>query len=175
MNLNLDVGEHEMMSTHFFVHPDFDACLIRTAEDISKHVQWAPFLVKDLNVEDYEGARCWNAGWGSEANDNIWATNLQSIGINLLGRKTCQQHSFWKKLYENEICGVVAPVSSGMYKTALNQYGNHVAAGGKETCNGDFGGPLLCDIGGKNTLVGINSRGYEECGTEGEETTDGPN
>ena len=55
----------------------------------------------------------------------------------------------------------------GLYATDLNQYGNHVTAGNKETCNGDFGGPLLCDIGGKNTLVGINSRGYEECGTEG--------
>ena len=102
-----------MLTTHWHIHPDFDACLIRTAEDISEHVQWAPYLRNDTNIENYEGARCWNVGWGSNANDNNWATVLQSIGLNLLGRKTCQQYSYWKKLYDNEICGVVAPITSG--------------------------------------------------------------
>ena len=71
--------------------------------------------------------------------------------------------SFWKNLYENEICGVNAPTEN----TSVNGYGYHVVAGGKETCSGDYGSPLLCDINGDITLIGVNSRGYDECGAEG--------
>ena len=71
--------------------------------------------------------------------------------------------SYWSNLYEDEICAVFAPTES----TAVNGYGYHVVAGGKETCDGDEGSPLLCDIDGEVTLVGINSRGYDRCGVEG--------
>ena len=71
--------------------------------------------------------------------------------------------SYWSNLYENEICAVSAPTET----TGINRYGYHVVAGGKETCDGDDGAPLLCDIGGQNTLVGVNSRGYDQCGAEG--------
>ena len=71
--------------------------------------------------------------------------------------------SFWTNLYDNEICAVSAPTET----TVINGYGYHVVAGGKETCAGDNGSPLLCDINGDITLVGVNSRGYEECGAEG--------
>ena len=72
--------------------------------------------------------------------------------------------SYWSNLYENEICAVSAPTES----TSVNGYGYHVVAGGKETCDGDEGSPLLCDIDDKVTLVGINSRGYDKCGVEGQ-------
>ena len=71
--------------------------------------------------------------------------------------------SYWTNLYDNEICAVSAPTDT----TSINGYGYHVVAGGKETCAGDNGSPLLCDINGDITLVGVNSRGYEECGAEG--------
>ena len=120
-------------------------------------------LFQNLDIKSYEGARCWNAGWGSSSNDGAWATNLESIGVNLLGKLTCQMRSFWRNLYENEICAVSKPTET----TQVNGYGYHVVSGGKETCSGDNGAPLLCDIDGVNTLVGINSRGYDQCGAEG--------
>ena len=92
-----------------------------------------------------------------------WASNLESIGVNLLDKLTCQMRSYWSNLYENEICAVSAPTEI----TGVNGYGYHVVAGGKETCAGDNGSPLLCDINGDITLVGVNSRGYGECGAEG--------
>ena len=92
-----------------------------------------------------------------------WASNLESIGVNLLDKLTCQMRSFWTNLYENEICAVSAPTE----RTRVNGYGYHVVAGGKETCAGDNGSPLLCDIDDRITLVGVNSRGYGECGAEG--------
>ena len=118
---------------------------------------------QNLDLKSYEGARCWNLGWGKAEINGVWATNLESIGVNLLDKVTCQMRSFWKNLYENEICAVSAPTKS----TKVNGYGYHVVAGGKGTCTGDFGAPLLCDIDGVNTLVGINSRGYDKCGEQG--------
>ena len=44
----------------------------------------------------------------------------------------------------------------------------HVTAGGKETCHGDYGAPLICDIDGTATLVGVHSIGdLTECGLDG--------
>ena len=155
--------EREIISTHFHIHPDFDACLIRTAPDISDIIDDIPCIHSDFNITAHEGARCWNPGWGSEAMDGAWATNLETIGVNLLGKTNCQQRSYWSNLFENEICAVGAPTED----TSVNDYGYHVVNGGKETCGGDFGAPLLCDIDGIITLVGVNSRGYTECGIEG--------
>ena len=43
-----------------------------------------------------------------------------------------------------------------------------MTAGGKETCQGDFGAPLICDIDGTATFIGINSDGdMTECGLIG--------
>ena len=44
----------------------------------------------------------------------------------------------------------------------------HVTAGGKETCHGDYGAPLICDIDGTATLVGVHSIGdLTQCGLDG--------
>ena len=84
-----------------------------------------------------------------------WSSNLKSIGVNLLDGISCKLRSFWPNLYENEICAVSSPTDT----TKVNGYGYHVVAGGKGACSGDYGSPLLCDIDGRITLVGINSRG----------------
>ena len=41
-----DDEEHEIISTLFHIHKDLDACLIRTAADISENVDQTPCLVK---------------------------------------------------------------------------------------------------------------------------------
>ena len=118
---------------------------------------------QNLDIKANEGARCWNPGWGSDTMNGGWASNLESIGVNLLDKLTCQLRSYWPNLYKDEICAVSAPTET----TGVNGYGYHVVAGGKETCAGDNGSPLLCDINGDIILVGVNSRGYDECGAEG--------
>ena len=121
------------------------------------------YLFQNLDISSNNGARCWNPGWGSSSMKGEWASNLEIIGVNLLDKLTCQMRSYWTNLYDNEICAVSAPTDT----TSINGYGYHVVAGGKETCAGDNGSPLLCDINNDITLVGVNSRGYEECGVEG--------
>ena len=41
-----DDQEHQIISTLFHVHQDFDVCLIRTAADISEIVDTIPCLIK---------------------------------------------------------------------------------------------------------------------------------
>ena len=38
--------EHEIISTLFYIHKDLDACLIRTAEDISNTIDQTPCIKK---------------------------------------------------------------------------------------------------------------------------------
>ena len=159
-----------MRTIHRHMHPDYDACLIRTSpdEDMSEFVKRAPFITENLSIDQFEGARCWNPGLSGETNGRI--TYIEPVGLNLLGKRTCQQYSYWKNLHENEICGAKKPIPInviGSEATSKNSYGNHVVPAGDEPCLNDFGGPLLCDINGKNTLVGIKSRGFEDCVTEG--------
>ena len=99
------------------------------------------------------GARCWNPGWGSGSMNGEWASHLESIRVNLLDKLTCQMRSYWLNLYDNEICAVSPPTET----TSINGYGYHVVAGGKDTCSGDNGSPLLCDINGDINLVGVSS------------------
>ena len=65
----------------------------------------------------------------------------------------CTDHSFWE-VKDGHICAGLPPNDS----TPMQGW-KHVTAGGKETCQGDFGAPLICDIAGTVTLIGINSDG----------------
>ena len=59
---------------------------------------------KDLDISSYEGAKCWNPGWGSKTKTGEWASHLESIGVNLLDKLTCKMRSYWANLYKDEIC-----------------------------------------------------------------------
>ena len=79
-----------------------------------------------------------------------------------MSREYCTDHSFWE-IEEGYICAGMPPNDSTP-KTGWK----HVTAGGKETCQGDFGAPLICDIDGTATFIGINSDGdMTECGLAG--------
>ena len=96
-----DNDEQEITSTIFHIHKDLDACLIRTVTDMSKIVDNVPCRSPTLDIWAFEGAKCWNPGWGSATMNGDWATNLESIGVNLLGKRNCQQRSFWSNLFDN--------------------------------------------------------------------------
>ena len=67
----------------------------------------------------------------------------------------------------NEICESVFP-----YNWKITE--NHVCAGYNDgnfphSCEGDSGGPLICNVAGRATLVGITSFGSDEdCGKKHE-------
>ena len=94
--------------------------------------------------------------------DRVFSNQLQSIGINLMSQGFCSDHSFWE-VEDGYLCAGLPPNDS----TPMTGW-KHVTAGGKGTCQGDFGAPLICDIDGTATFIGINSDGdLTECGLAG--------
>ena len=70
-----------------------------------------------------------------------------------MSQQYCTDHSFWQ-VRSGYLCAGLPPSDS----TPMTGW-KHVTAGGKGTCQGDFGAPLICDIDGSATLVGIYSDG----------------
>ena len=149
-------------SNTFYVHSNLDSCLIRIERDLSQQMVQMPCLPNHIDINKFNGAACWNAGWGTAEIDGIYSDELQSIGVNLMSREYCTDHSFWE-VEEDYMCAGLPPNDS----TPMTGW-KHVTAGGKGTCQGDFGAPLICDIDGTATFIGIHSDGdMTECGQAG--------
>ena len=81
-----------------------------------------------------------------------------------MSQKYCTAHSFWE-VEDGYMCSGLPPNDSTPFTT--NGW-KHVTAGGKGTCFGDYGAPLICDIDGTATLMGVYSKGdLTECGLPG--------
>ena len=157
--------DEAFFSNTFYSHPKLDACLIRVEKDMTTdyNVDLIPCMPDNINnIDKYNGAACWNAGWGTPQLDELYLNDMHSIGLNLMSRSYCTDHSFWE-VEKDYMCGGLPPNKS----TPMNGW-KHVTAGGKETCHGDYGAPLICDIDGTAILIGVNSLGdLTECGLDG--------
>ena len=158
-----------IQSNTFYIHSNvksrLDSCLIRVETDLSMNTNTIPCLPNNIDINMYNGAACWNAGWGTAEIDGVYSDELQSVGINLMSRDYCVDHSFWEteQLKDGYMCAGLPPNDS----TPMTGW-KHVTAAGKETCQGDFGAPLICDIDGTAIIIGINSDGdLNECGQAG--------
>ena len=69
-----------------------------------------------------------------------------------MSREYCTDHSFWE-VENGSICAGLPPTNS----TPMTGW-KHVTAGGKGTCQGDFGATLICDIDGTATFIGEDER-----------------
>ncbi|KAM6328489.1 granzyme A-like [Alca torda] len=97
------------------------------------------------------GTICSVAGWGQTHNQLKQSSDtLREVNVTVISRKTCNDNKHYKKkplITDNMIC-------AGATK------------GGKDSCHGDSGGPLIC----KNVVRGITAFGKKNrCGT-----VDGP-
>ena len=135
-------------SNTFYLHSNLDSCLIRIEADLSSQMAQIPCYKSRIDISKYNGAACWNAGWGTAEIDGEYSNQLQSIGVNLMSQEYCTDHSFWE-IEENHLCAGLPPNNS----TQMTGW-KHVTAGGKGTCQGDFGAPLICDIDGTATFIG---------------------
>ncbi|XP_051005629.1 kallikrein-2-like [Acomys russatus] len=86
------------------------------------------------------GSQCLASGWGSiNPDESIEARTLQCVDLNLMSNDACKM-VYLQKVTEFMLC-------------AGHQ------GGGKDTCMGDSGGPLICD----GMLQGIVSAGGDPC------------
>ena len=125
-------------------------------------------------MEDLQGFRCWALGWGQTQQwsngdgDKDYSTNLKSAGLNFMNRDYCLKHSKYgtddtkETVSEDHFCAGKKPDG----ETAEGE--TPLTAAGGAGCDGDQGGPLICDVFGQATLVGIQD-GFDsdKCGMKG--------
>ncbi|NXU39460.1 GRAA protein, partial [Drymodes brunneopygia] len=117
---------------------------LRERAKLNKAVQLIP--LPDSDDDPKPGTVCTVAGWGTTvSNQNKFPTALMEVNITVIKRETCNNKKHYNGkpvITENMICA-----------GATN--------GGKDSCNGDSGGPLRCN----NVMRGITSFGKpKKCG-----------
>ena len=95
------------------------------------------------------GEACWVAGWGRTDDDGEGSlpNELMSVGTNIFSHEYCIEKTSWVKLWPDDICGGIPDSDDVRHEWRMTE-------GGKGPCKGDSGGPLICPIEGKATLVG---------------------
>ncbi|XP_067320706.1 granzyme A-like [Anolis sagrei] len=87
------------------------------------------------------GTRCLVAGWGrTHMTDKIYPDRLQEVNVTVIDRRICSDHNHYDShhnITKNMVC-------AGDKK------------GGKDSCSGDSGGPLIC----KGKQTGVVSFGF---------------
>ncbi|NWI20488.1 GRAA protein, partial [Crypturellus soui] len=116
---------------------------------ITKAVKLIPLPKSD--VDPKEGTICTVAGWGkTHNNEKKGSSTLREVNVTVISRRICNDSKHYKGkpvITENMIC-------AGDRK------------GGKDSCSGDSGGPLICN----GVMRGITSFGkFSRCGA-----VDGP-
>lgn len=153
-----DGTESDLELAKDFPHPDFDyetitndiALLkLKTALGNKDMVGFACIPDTKQRIED--GTRCYTVGWGKEKNAHLHGSDvLLEALVPIVSRNRCQK-AFEYKITKTQIC-------AGFKK------------GGKDSCAGDSGGPLMCPQmveGVKRwNLAGVTSYG-EGCGQKG--------
>ncbi|XP_037675272.1 kallikrein-1 [Choloepus didactylus] len=167
-NYQLWLGRHNLFeeeSTAQFVlvsksfpHPQFNMSLLQNhsrlpGEDYSHdlmllRLQEPAKITEAVQVLDLPstepelGSTCITSGWGSIQPEHFtYPDELQCVDLELLPNDKCAK-SHPQKVTEFMLCA------------------GHLA-GGKDTCVGDSGGPLICD----GVLQGITSWGHYPCGS----------
>ena len=122
-----------------------DFALLFLAEDIdfkSNSAAGIAFLpVADQSPQNPPGT-CYVAGWGVlDYRDYDTPNKLQYVDVNI---------------FDDEICQ--SAYSSDFSNSSMFCAGN--IDGTKDSCYGDSGGSLICDVGGKPVIYGVVSWGY---------------
>lgn len=97
-----------------------------------------PACLPEDTVAYTPGTMCLVSGWGAHEQDSQ-SDMLLSARVPLVDDHTCN------RLYKGEI-------------TQNMVCAGHLAGGG-DTCTGDSGGPLICKVDGKYTIMGVTSFG----------------
>ncbi|XP_077988636.1 trypsin-like [Glandiceps talaboti] len=143
---------------------------VMTVEEIFDHPQYNDFtldndialikLDKDVDQNDHvaigcyagrhylDGTKCAVVGWG-DTQDTGNELVLNQVDVDVIANDVCNQPGwYFNQVTENMVCA-------------------GYAAGGKDSCFGDSGGPLMClnDDGGYD-IFGLVSWGPQVCATE---------
>ncbi|XP_049705535.2 trypsin CFT-1 [Helicoverpa armigera] len=121
---------------------DVAVAVLSTAATLSSSVQFAVLGPRGQELPDNTSLTA--VGWGlTNVNNTMASTVLNEVTILKVNRSVCEARY---RLLE-EIYSAPFPVTNGMICAGI------LDVGGKDTCNGDSGGPLLYG----NLVVGVTS------------------
>ena len=163
------VGEHDLSTDEGpeidvriekdFIHSDFDIdtidndiALLRLKMPVRRSMYTGFACLPKADWDLPKDTLCYAVGWGKMKETHLFGTDvLREAPVPIVDRQKCQE-AFDYGISENQLC-------AGYKK------------GGKDTCAGDSGGPLMCEVesphGGRRwTVYGVTSYG-EGCGDRG--------
>ncbi|CAH1785147.1 unnamed protein product [Owenia fusiformis] len=169
----IDIGEQHIPLSKIFIHPKYtsrdeeterrDIALVKLAHAVNYTHFVQPICLPEENPLDnpleFANMKCYTAGWGKRKGGD-WldvvldtlSDSLQRVDLPLIPHRTCKK----KTWYGDKV--------KWFMQCAGKEYG------GQDSCSGDSGGPLMCDIPDKGdprvklaTLVGVTSWG-QGCG-----------
>ncbi|XP_037385456.2 granzyme A-like isoform X1 [Talpa occidentalis] len=125
---------------------DIQLVQLRKRATINENVTTLPLPSLTKNGNDVKpNTQCQVAGWGKISNEGSSSDTLKEVSVTIIDRKICSN----KDHYNND------PVIGRNMICAGNR------KGGKDSCEGDSGSPLIC----KGELRGITSHGAKgKCG-----------
>ncbi|XP_078531203.1 granzyme A-like [Lissotriton helveticus] len=138
----------------YIPHPRFnwpkhtdDIMLLQLNKKVKRSKAVSPFPPPGKAADVKEGTVCEAVGWGRKKNmDKNPSKALMAVNVTVISRTTCKDHYNAKPI-----------ITINMLCAGDKQ-------GGKDTCRGDSGGPLICN----RELRGITSFGHSKCGLVGE-------
>ncbi|XP_069100373.1 transmembrane protease serine 9-like isoform X4 [Pleurodeles waltl] len=138
---------HENYTDYFYnmdIPSSYDVALVKMSSEVLFTSKIQPVCLPYATHQFRTGTRCWTTGYGDLGTGvhNYYPVPLHGVELQLIGRKRC-----------NCIYGL-ANSSDPVQQTilcALDQSGQN------GTCQGDVGGPLVCNENGTWFLAGVNS------------------
>lgn len=140
------IGAKKLNSTgKIALYAEHDIALmeLKTPARIDKRT--SPVCV-DSGLNNFsQDKNCYIAGWGNKKLHTATEPKLLHAAVPLVSKEKCNQDkSYGGVITDNMVCA------------GFEQ-------GGRDTCEGDSGGPLLCEGKGKWYLHGISSFGHDAC------------
>lgn len=148
---DLAVGGEELAVANIHVHPDYTAGMVDSTSDLAliELAQDADVTPMSLYIGEVpSGTSAWLAGWGATEYNEItfeasdYPTELMDVQVPVVGIDDCN--------VAFESSGVV--VDSTQLCAGLEE-------GGKDSCAGDSGGPMMVSVNGRLAQAGIVSFG----------------
>ncbi|XP_069014899.1 serine protease 27-like, partial [Embiotoca jacksoni] len=117
-----------------------DICLLKLSAPVAFTIYIKPICLASEKSTFYSGISSWVTGFGI-TNANVLANILQEVNVPIVGNNRCS--CYYKDNYE---------ITENMLCAGFE-------AGGKDSCYGDSGGPLMAKIGHRWVQSGVVSFG----------------
>ncbi|XP_045899466.1 serine protease 33-like [Micropterus dolomieu] len=131
--------------SQIIIHPNFisgninnDICLLKLSSPVTFTTYIQPVCLAATGSTFYKGTVSWSTGWGNVGSgvSPPFPQNLMEVQQPIVGNRECNCNYGVGTITDNVICA-------------------GLTAGGKGTCHGDGGGPLVSKQGGRWIQAGI--------------------